>query len=90
MDSFKDQFKEHPKTKKVQNACSRFLNFFFRVKDNHTELDCKLEVLDIPYVCSMNSKNYAIGERFFKSLSEVSEYSLFNYRSVQCIIEYRW
>ena len=81
LDDFKDQFKEHPKTKMKVNSCRKCINFFFRIKEK-SEIDCKLEVLDIPYVCSMNSNNSKVGDEFFKALAGSKGFDLFAYKSI--------
>ena len=51
------------------------------------DTEIKLEFLDIPTVHSYTGKN---GAAFFKALADCKNMDIFNCRSVQALIDYKW
>lgn len=51
------------------------------------EQEIKLEFLDMPLIHSYQEE---VGDEFFKALAETDDIELFNYKSIQALIDYKW
>jgi hypothetical protein len=56
-------------------------------KAEAAEAECKVEFLDI---VGLHCYTYEVAHQFFDALSQTSDLSLFSYRSVQSIIDFKW